>query len=378
MILNKKLESGKIIVEVSVISPERFLNILCSKNIKAYKINRINITTVRLEIDYNDYEEVVKEAKNLKGKTKVIGKQGMRFFISSLKNKLSLVIGLIFFIGVLYILSTHIWAVEIDTKENVTPFEIRKELTSLGVTPGISKDKINVYDLEKKIQDINSDILWIRARIEGSTLKIILQEKVTPPQIEQEAREGDCIAKVGGEIKRIYVSSGTAKVSVGDFVNEGDVLITAIQGREGDEYSVEAKGSVIANTFYEKEMEIQVNGTRIENTGNTDSDIYLNLWGNKIYLKKAINNFKYYDKINNNEGFFNKVTYFERSEKEVNLNMDEAIKEGAENLEKSLIKSLSNDAKITNKDISIQDLGDGKIRVKVMFIVEQDIIANPN
>ena len=152
MILNKKLESGKIIVEVSVISPERFLNILCSKNIKAYKINRINITTVRLEIDYNDYEEVVKEAKNLKGKTKVIGKQGMRFFISSLKNKLSLVIGLIFFIGVLYILSTHIWAVEIDTKENVTPFEIRKELTSLGVTPGISKDKINVYDLEKKIQ----------------------------------------------------------------------------------------------------------------------------------------------------------------------------------------------------------------------------------
>ncbi|WP_294351096.1 sporulation protein YqfD [uncultured Clostridium sp.] len=378
MILNKKLESGKIIVEVSVISPERFLNILCSKNIKAYKINRINITTVRLEIDYNDYEEVVKEAKNLKGKTKIIGKQGMRFFISSLKNKLSLVIGLIFFIGVLYILSTRIWAVEIDTKENVTPFEIRKELTSLGVTPGISKDKINVYDLEKKIQDINSDILWIRARIEGSTLKIILQEKVTPPQIEQEAREGDCIAKVGGEIKRIYVSSGTAKVSVGDFVNEGDVLITAIQGREGDEYSVEAKGSVIANTFYEKEMEIQVNGTRIENTGNTDSDIYLNLWGNKIYLKKAINNFKYYDKINNNEGFFNKVTYFERSEKEVNLNRDEAIKEGAENLEKSLIKSLSNDAKITNKDISIQDLGDGKIRVKVMFIVEQDIIANPN
>lgn len=378
MILNKKLESGKIIVEVSVISPERFLNILCSNNIKAYKINRINITTVRLEIDYNDYEEVVKEAKNLKGKTKIIGKQGMRFFISSLKNKLSLVIGLIFFIGVLYILSTRIWAVEIDTKENVTPFEIRKELTSLGVTPGISKDKINVYDLEKKIQDINSDILWIRARIEGSTLKIILQEKVTPPQIEQEAREGDCIAKVGGEIKRIYVSSGTAKVSVGDFVNEGDVLITAIQGREGDEYSVEAKGSVIANTFYEKEMEIQVNGTRIENTGNTDSDIYLNLWGNKIYLKKAINNFKYYDKINNNEGFFNKVTYFERSEKEVNLNRDEAIKEGAENLEKSLIKSLSNDAKITNKDISIQDLGNGKIRVKVMFIVEQDIIANPN
>lgn len=378
MILNKKLESGKIIVEVSVISPERFLNILCSKNIKAYKINRINITTVRLEIDYNDYEEVVKEAKNLKGKTKIIGKQGMRFFISSLKNKLSLVIGLIFFIGVLYILSTRIWAVEIETKENVTPFEIRKELTSLGVTPGISKDKINVYDLEKKIQDINSDILWIRARIEGSTLKIILQEKVTPPQIEQEAREGDCIAKVGGEIKRIYVSSGTAKVSVGDFVNEGDVLITAIQGREGDEYSVEAKGSVIANTFYEKEMEIQVNGTRIENTGNTDSDIYLNLWGNKIYLKKAINNFKYYDKINNNEGFFNKVTYFERSEKEVNLNRDEAIKEGAENLEKSLIKSLSNDAKITNKDISIQDLGNGKIRVKVMFIVEQDIIANPN
>ncbi|MBE6051635.1 MAG: sporulation protein YqfD [Clostridium sp.] len=376
--LNKKLESGKVIVEVSVISPERFLNVLLSKKIKAYRINRIDITTVRLEIDYEDYEELIKEAKKLKGKTKVISRQGMRFFVLNLKRKLSLIIGIIIFVGVLYVLSTRIWSIEINTKENVTPFEIRKELSSLGVTPGISKDSLNVYDLEKKIQDINSDILWIRARIEGSTLKIVAEEKVAPPNIEKVSSSGDCVAKLDGEIKRIYVSSGTAKVNVGDFVKAGDTLIAAIQGKEGEEYEVEAKGTVIANTFYEKEMEIQVSGSSVENTGNTDCDIYLNFWGNKIYLKKAINNFKYYDKINNNQGFFNKITYVERSEQDVNLNKDEAVKKGVEALEKSMLKSLSNNAKITNKEVKIQELGNGKIRLKVMFVVEQDITTNSN
>lgn len=378
MMLNKKIESGKVIVEVSVISPERFLNVLWSKKIKAYRVKRIDITTVRLEISYEDYEEVIKEAKNLKGKTKVISRQGMRFFVSSLKKKVSLIAGIVLFIGVLYVLSTHIWAIEIDTKENVTPFEIRKELSTLGVTPGIAKDALNVYDLEKKIQDINSDILWIRARIEGSTLKIVVEEKVAPPSIEKVETSGDCVAKLDGEIKRIYVSSGTAKVNVGDFVKAGDTLIAAIQGKEGEEYQVEAKGTVIANTFYEKEMEIQVSGSSVDNTGNTDSDIFLNFWGNKIYLKKAINNFKYYDKISNNEGFFNKITYFERSEKNINLNKDEAIKKGEESLENSMLKSLSNNAKITNKEVKVQELENGKIRLKVMFVVEQDITTNPS
>lgn len=371
--VNNKFNKGIITIEVSIISPEKFINVLWNNNIKVSKIKKLNITTIRFQIDYEDYENVVDLAQRLRGKCRVVSERGFVFLLRRLKNQISLIAGLLVFCASLYILSTHIWSIEINTKENISPYEVRKVLTQLGVVPGIKKSDLDVYSLEKKIESRNKDILWIRARIEGSTLKIVIEEKVTPPSIK-ESENGDCIAKMDGEIKRIYVSSGTAKVNPGDVVKAGDVLISAVQGREGDEYSVNAKGNVIANTFYQKEMEILIKGKKIENTGRKDKDIYLNFWGNKIYLKKAINNFKYYDKIKSENTFFNKVTYFERDEKEVDLERETEIENGVKKLEESLIKDLSNDAKISDKKVETEDIGNGKIKLKVIFVVEQSII----
>ena len=289
-----------------------------------------------------------------------------------LKSKKTLLIGVVLFLGILYGLSTYVWGIEIKTGDNVSPYEIRQDLKKIGIKPGMRKKDIDVYTLETKLEEINKDILWLRIRIEGSTLKVLIEEKVNPPK-QEEVAVGDCTAEMGGEIKRIYVTSGTAMVTPGDFVKEGDVLITGIQGKEGGEYNVEAKGTVIANTFYERAMEVQISGTKMERTNKTDKDIYLNLWGVKIYLKKAINTFEYYDKIKENNGIFNVVHYYEKKEKEVNVERDKAIEEAIIKLEESLKKNLNNDAIISDRNVSVEDLSDGKIKVKVIFIVEQDI-----
>lgn len=373
MILDK-LKVGNIIVEISAKSPERILNLLWNSGIKSKNIVKIDITTIRLEIEYNDYNEVVSAVKRCGGKIKIISKNGWVFLISRLKRQISLVLGLLIFIIGIFYLSTYVWAIDIQTGNNLSPYQVRKELKKIGIAPGIKKSKIDVYDIENKAEDINSDILWIRARVEGSTLKIVIEEKVNPPKPVNDT-SGDCVAKIGGEIKRVFVSSGTSNVSPGDFVNEGDVLIKGVQGKEGEEYEVPAKGIVIANTFYEKEMEVQVSGSKIEKTGERGRDIYLSFFGRKIYLKKAINNFKYYDKIEDEKGFIKTTTYFERAEKEVNLDKEEAVKTATEQLTESFARTLSNDYKIANKDVYTEDIGEGKLRVKVTFVVEQDIAS---
>ena len=373
MILDK-LKVGNIIVEISEKSPERILNLLWNSGIKSKNIVKIDITTIRLEIEYNDYNEVVGTVKRCGGKIKIISKNGWVFLISRLKRQISLVLGLLIFIIGIFYLSTYIWAIDIQTGNNLSPYQVRKELKKIGIEPGIKKSKIDVYDIEDKAEDINSDILWIRARVEGATLKIVIEEKVNPPKPVSDT-SGDCVAKIGGEVKRVFVSSGTSNVSPGDFVNEGDVLIKGMQGKEGEEYEVPAKGIVIANTFYEKEMEVQVSGSKLEKTGKRGRDIYLSFFGRKIYLKKAINNFKYYDKIEDEKGFIKTTTYFERAEKEVNLDKEEAIKTATEQLTESFVRTLSNDYKIANKDVYTEDIGEGKLRVKVTFVVEQDIAS---
>ncbi len=40
--------------------------------------------------------------------------------------------------------------------------------------------------------------------------------------------------------------------------------------------------------FYEKTIELQVQGKKEERTGEVDSDIYLEIMGKKIYLKSLL------------------------------------------------------------------------------------------
>ena len=178
---------------------------------------------------------------------------------------------------------------------------------------------------------------------------------------------------LAGEVKRIFIEAGSANVSVGDIVNEGDILINGIQGKEGVEFETPAKGTIIANTFYEKEMEVQISGKKLIRGEGKLKDIYLNLFGKKIYLKKAINKFKYYDKIESNKGVINTITYFERKEEEINVDKEVAIEEAAKKLEESLTKEITNDGKIIERKIETEKVDNERIMVKVNFVVEQNI-----
>lgn len=368
----EKLKSGKITIEINALSIEKILNALWKNNIQTLNITRRNLTTIRCSIMYAEYKQVVNVVKKLKGKIKVIGISGAIVFILQIKKKLSLAIGFVAFFIVLYLLSNNIWAIDIETQNNLTPFEVRKELTSIGIIPGIKKADINVYDIERKMEDLDNQIMWIRVRIEGSTLRVVIKEKINPPSTEKEL-PSEVLAKMDGEIKRVFTVSGNSAVSPGDIVKKGDVLILQKEGREGFEKDVKPSGTVIANTFYNKFMEVQISGEKLKRTGNKDSDIYINICDKKIYLKKAINEFESYDKIEERKGLLNKIVYFEKKGEQINLDKDTVINECTLNLQNSLEKSLNKDAKIIDKKIEEENLGDGKIIVKVTFTVEQDI-----
>ncbi|MFR1908565.1 MAG: sporulation protein YqfD [Clostridium neonatale] len=368
----EKLKSGKITIEISALSIEKILNALWKNNIQTSNVTRRNLTTIRCSIMYSEYKQAVNVVKKLKGKIKVIGINGVIVFILQIKRRLSLAVGFVVFFILLYLLSNNIWAIDIETQNNLTPFEVRKELTSIGITPGIKKANINVYNIERKMEDLDDQIMWIRVRIEGSTLRVVIKEKINPPLTEKEL-PNEVLAKMDGEIKRVFTVSGNSAVVPGDIVKKGDVLILQKEGREGFEKEVKPSGTVIANTFYDKFMEVQISGEKLKRTGNKDSDIYINICNKKIYLKKAINDFEYYDKIEERKGLLNKVVYFEKKGEQINLDKDTVINECALNLQKSLEKSLSKDAKIIDKKIEEDDLGNGKIIVKITFTVEQDI-----
>ena len=366
-------ESGRVIVEINILRPERLLNILWSENINIINVKKIDVATIRITIDYGNYKEVVAIVKKLNGKCKVVGSKGMLFLIGKMKGRFFLAVGGGLFVILLLYFSTFVWNIEITTKQNVSPYEIRQQLYSMGIKPGISKKDIDYKELEKKLENINYDILWIRARVEGSTLKISIEEKINPPEIK-EGKYGNLVANMDGEVSRVYTFSGRAAVRPGEYVHAGDIIIEGINGKEEEPFEVIPDGVVMANTFYEKSMLAKVTGNELKRTGEKDSDIYLSFFGKKIYLKKAIKGFKEYDKIEKSEKLITKINYYEKKEYPIELSREEIINNSVKALEESLYNELTREAKIVDRIITTKEDSNEGVVVNVQNIVNYEPI----
>lgn len=368
------LKKGQLTIEITALSPERIINMIWHKKINVQNVRKRNTSTLQLEINYEDYKEIKGITSKAKGKVKVIGRTGIIFLVYKIKSKLSLVAGFGVFVVMLFILSRYIWGIEIDTKRYVSPFEIRKVLTSIGVKPGMSKEKVDIREVEKKLENISSDIMWVRVRIEGSTLKVLIEEKTNPPAFIEKGAEGGIVAKMDGEVKQIYVNKGTPTVKMGDFVKKGQLLISPEQGNKDEsKEQVKSEGTIVAKTFYEKNVEVKVLGDEEVVTGNRKSDIYISILGKKIYLKKTIKNFDVYDKIEENNYFVGKDIYIEKLNKPIEKSKEEIIKSTLDNMYKSQLSKLDKKAKIIETIPKEEDLGNGVINLKVVYVVEQEI-----
>ena len=369
------IKKGKIKVEILVKDIEKILNILWLQNIAVSKVIKVNITTLRLEVDYINYGRLCEVVRSVGGKVRVLEGKGLIFLLGKMKKRYSIVIAVVVFFAIIYFLSTYIWSIDITVGKNVTPFEIREQLKELGVSPGVRKSSLDEKEIERKLESLNSEILWLRVRVEVSILKVVITEKVNPP-VKDEDKYGNLVADMDGQIKRIYTYSGRAVVKNDDIVKKGAVVIEGIDGNEGGEYVVRPSGMVIANTFYEKEMNIKISGVEYKRSGNKDLDIYIELFGKKIYLKKSTKDFEKYDKIEKSGKIFNEVIYYERVASTIEITESEGVKSVLDTLEKSLSKDLKRDSKIIDKIVTKERIDDEYLNIKVVFVVEQNIVSD--
>jgi similar to stage IV sporulation protein len=367
-----RYKRGIITIEIQSHIPERFINLLWKNNVNIKNIRKKNIATMVMDINLSDFRKIEDIAHKTNTKIKVIGRRGITFFMLKIRRRVALAGGIVLFVFILYYLSNFIWKVEIHTENYMAPYEIRQQLESLGISPGTKKSSINVYELQDKMIKNNANIMYFRARIEGSKLVANVVEKVTAPNIISETTPCNLVAKKDGQVVRVYTTAGTALVKNGDIVKTGQVIVKGEQGKEGNTYSVHASGVVVARTFYEESKEVVMNGSKKERTGNIIANMYLEVAGKRLYLKNSLNKFKSYDKIVENSGFLKKEFYYETNETKFNLQPETVIQNTADELYSKIAQSLDKSVKIIDKKI-YSDLSGDNLRVRVLVTAEENI-----
>lgn len=367
----QKYRSGIVTIEAKSLIPEKFINLLWKNNINIRNVVKKNMTTMVIDISLKDYGKIENIAKRTKTKIKIVGRRGTAFFLIKIKRRSALAIGIILFIGIIYYLSTFIWNIEIDVDHNLTPYEIRQQLSSYGIKPGISKSNINVYEIEEKLIKNNENIMWVKARIEGAKLKIYATERQSPPNIVTDDKPCNIIAKRDGEVIRVYTKSGTSVVKPGDIIKKGQILVKGEQGKEESTYAVHAVGDVICRTFYEEIKDIKIDTVKRERTGKKIENIYIQFNGKKLYLKKSANKFNKYDKIEDRKLFINIENYYEVKETTIHRDSKKVVNDTYNELYSKICANLDKSVKIEDKIVNYEQ--GNSYRVRVLVIAEENV-----
>ncbi len=355
-------------VQVDSVEGEKILNYLWNKNVSIKNIRRNNAFSLTLEILVSDYHHLEDGVKKIKGKMKVLDRKGINFFYLKLRSRKILIGGIAVFFFILYYCGRFIWSIDITTDKYLAPLEVRNILKSYDIMVGSKKDSIDVLKVEENLITDIDEILWVKVRIEGSKLSVEIVERQEPPQIKEKKYTGDLVAKKSGVINRIYTSAGTPVKVPGTVVNEGDLIVKGEEGKEGREFSVKAEGRIYATTFYEEIAQVPISTTEKRRTGNKQVRYGVNINNNKIYLKKSLNNYAIYDKIEENWGIFIKETYYETEDVEEETNPETIIKE----LQNKITLNLDRGVKILDVTPEVKKQ-DEQYEVRVLVTAEEDI-----
>lgn len=367
-----KYDNGIITIEIQSFAPEKFINILWKNGINTQNVTKKSITTVVFDIKLSDFDTVKDLSYKTDSKIKIIKRRGNAFLLLKLKKRKALLIAIFLFIGILYYLSTFIWEIDIKSGHNLTPYEIRQSLLSIGIKDGVSKKKVNTYDIEEKLQKANENILWIKVRIEGSKLKIEAEERQIPPDIIEDETPCNLVADKDASIVRVYTKAGTAVVKNNDVVKKGQLLVKGEQGTEDNMYFVHAEGEVIAKTFYEESGAVAVKGIKRQRTGRHIENIYIIVNNKRINIKNSLNTFKKYDRIDKTGSFINKEIFYEIKEESYSLDAKKVIEDTSQKLYDVIIRKFDKNVNVIDKKVSYEHHGDFYI-VNVLVIAEENI-----
>lgn len=367
-----KYKKGTITIEIQSHMPEKFINLLWKNNINIKNIRKITITTMTMDINLSDFKVIEAIAHKTKTKIKITGRKGFTFFMIKMRRRIALAGGVFIFAFMLYYLSTFVWEIHIVTDHNLAPYDIRQQLKSFGIVPGIKKSKVNVYQLQETLMRNNDNLMYLKARIEGARLLIDAIEKIEPPSIVNENTPCNLVANKDGQIVWVYTTAGSAVVKTGDIVKAGQVIVKGEQGKEGSTYPVHAKGDVIARTFYEESKEVPVKGVKRERTGNKIENLYIEVLGKRIYLKNSLNKFKNYDKIVENKGFIKKDIYYDMKDTSFTLEPQKVIDAASNELYSKILQTLNKTVKIVDKKVESEPSGDN-YKIRVLVVAEENI-----
>lgn len=176
-------------------------------------------------------------------KASVLKKTGAPFLGARLRRRKGFVLGFLLFPAALYLLSSRVWFVHVEGARRLPASAVLEVAREAGLVPGVPRSTVDRRRVARELLLTLPRLSWAAVEMRG-TLAVV---RVVEREVPDPATLGPAhvVAARGGKVEKLIPFRGTPRVTVGDRVRPGQLLI------EGTP-TLRADGIVRARVRYEE------------------------------------------------------------------------------------------------------------------------------
>ena len=341
--------------------------------------NGINVRNLKYTKDGLEFETSLNNYYKLKKymvsyKFKLKDNTGIYLLFSRIKEKKIFLLNLLLAISLIFIFSNTIVSVKvIHSKKHIREI-VEKSLEEYGVTRlSWKKSYKELQSIKEKIlEDYPKNLEWLEIEKIGMTYEVRVEERIIT-EIESDKTACNIVASKSGVITKINFNKGQEIKQVGDYVSEGDILISGdIKFNEESKNTVCATGDVYAEVWYTTEVKLPLNYVKEKSTGKKRYNFSFN--DTKIF-RSRLNKYKTdKKKIFSIFGYdFYLLTEKEVTSKNYKYNEKEALKKALELSNQKIMLKLNENERIINQKVLKNSINNSTMYVEVFTSVEENI-----
>lgn len=226
--------------------PDRFIN-LCTKNqIPLWNIKNVG-GRLSASTTIQGYLNIRDSARKSGMKVRAIEKKGLVFFLKKHKKRVGVLIGASICVVIFTILSQFVWNISVVGNDTLETDFILSAFEDYGIKLGSKVTKEQMQEAAEKAVIEIEKLSWATINQKGTVLVIEVREKKDAPEMYDNSKPTNVIAKEDGLILGLDILYGNAEAKVGSAVTKGDLLISGIAKHpDGSESLIHADGHIKA------------------------------------------------------------------------------------------------------------------------------------
>ncbi len=294
---------GYVIINVTGINKERFLNLCNNHKLNIWNIIEYGKSSITLNIALED----IRKIRDLRRKTscsiKIIKKHGLPFIYNKYKKRYLFWGGIGICMTIVWVMSLYVWNISVEGNVKITEDRIVKALREENVSFGMRCKEVDGSSIEMFLRKRFTDITWVSVELKGTRLIVHIKENDDLGYRQEDSKPCNIIANKPAYIISIVTRNGTPLVKQGQQVNIGDVMVSGgvdVYGDSGElvnEDYVTADATVYGRVEYPYSYEMNMKYIEKNYSGRKKTAFTFRIGEHSLHIMGLPVTYKKYDII---------------------------------------------------------------------------------